>query len=136
MEGSSTGEVNPLGPVQEYVAPEYVLELRFKVVPAQTGLLLVSVGDNGPGLTVTETVLTVLVHPFTVIVNEYVPVAAVLAFIIVGSSNSEVNPFGPVQLYIAPTTVLLVKFKVLPAQIGLLLLTVGAAGDGVTVTVT
>jgi ABC-type uncharacterized transport system ATPase subunit len=48
----------------------------------------------------------------------------------------DVNPFGPVQLYVAPGTVVAVKFKVDPAQIGELLPAVGAAGIGCTTTVT
>ena len=48
----------------------------------------------------------------------------------------DVNPFGPVQVYVAPAIVLAVKFKVAPAQIGELLPAVGAAGIGFTVTVT
>src|SRR5450759_3549759 len=59
---------------------------------------------------------------------------AVVAFAIVGSCWSEEKPFGPVHAYVAPLTVDAVRFSVLPAQRGLLLPAVGAAGTGLTVT--
>ena len=43
--------------------------------------------------------------------------------------------FGPVQLYVAPATVLAVRLSGDPAQTGLLLPAVGVAGIGFTVTV-
>ena len=42
--------------------------------------------------------------------------------------------FGPLHEYVAPATLLAVRFKVDPAQIGELLDAVGAAGVGFTVT--
>jgi hypothetical protein len=48
----------------------------------------------------------------------------------------DVKPFGPVHVYVAPGTVLAVRFRVELAQMGLLLPAVGAAGMGLTVTVT
>jgi hypothetical protein len=44
--------------------------LRFKVVPAQTGLLLEAVGVGGMGLTVMVTVPGDDAHPFTVAVTK------------------------------------------------------------------
>jgi hypothetical protein len=45
------------------------------------------------------------------------------------------NEFGPVQLYVAPETVGVVKFIVDPKQTGELLLAVGVAGNEFTTTV-
>jgi hypothetical protein len=59
-----------------------------------------------------------------------------VAFSIVGFCTAEVNPFGPVQLYVAPLIVDAVRFSVDPSQTGLLLPAVGAAGIGLTVTLT
>ena len=39
-----------------------------------------------------------LVHPLTVAVTVYTPLAAVVTFGIEGSRSDEVKPFGPVQL--------------------------------------
>jgi hypothetical protein len=46
------------------------------------------------------------------------------------------NPFGPVQLYVAPDTVEALSVSVEPAQIGPLFDAVGADGIALTVTVT
>jgi len=46
-----------------------------------------------------------------------------------------VNPFGPVQLYVAPDMVDAVRLRVPPAHTGVLLPAVGAAGKAFTVTV-
>ena len=45
------------------------------------------------------------------------------------------NPFGPVQVYVAPATVDAVKFSVDPSQRGPLLETVDTAGIAFTTTV-
>jgi len=136
MEGFCDEEEKPFGPVHEYVAPTILLAVKFKVLPAQIGELLPAVGAAGIALTVTVTVPAGPVHPATVAVTEYVPVAAVVAFAMEGFCEDEEKPFGPVHEYVAPTILLAVKFKVLPAQIGELLPAVGAAGIGLTVTVT
>lgn len=53
----------------------------------------------GTAFTVTVVVATLLVHPFTVTVREYVPAIAALALAFTeGSSSEELKPFGPVQL--------------------------------------
>jgi hypothetical protein len=44
MEGSSDPEEKPLGPVQKYVAPAMVFELRLRVAPTHIGLLDEMVG--------------------------------------------------------------------------------------------
>ena len=128
------GELKLFGPVHAYVAPATVFEVRFNVCPEQTGELLPTVGVAGVGFTVTATVLCALVHPPTVIVSEYVPLAAVVALGMVGSSFVELKLFGPVHAYVAPTTVFAVRFRVFPEHTGVLLPTVGAAGVGFTVT--
>jgi len=122
------------GPVHEYAAPATVLANRFSGEPAHTGLLLLAVGAIGIGFTVTLVVASALVQPLTVTVTEYVPVASVVAAAIDGFCKVEEKVLGPVHAYVAPATVLEVRFKVLPAHIGLLLLAVGAAGIGLTVT--
>ena len=50
------------------------------------------------------------------------------ATLTVGFCTFDANPNGPVQLYVAPTTVLAVKLNIPPLQTGPLLLAVGAAG--------
>jgi hypothetical protein len=49
MEGFCEEEVNPLGPVQEYVAPETALVVKLIVAPIQTGELLFGFGVAGIG---------------------------------------------------------------------------------------
>ena len=91
-------EVNPLGPLQLYVAPAIALVVREIVDPAQTGLLLEATGVAGMGLTTTFVVAGELVQPATVAVTEYVPAFAVVAAGIEGFCNAELKEFGPVQL--------------------------------------
>jgi hypothetical protein len=54
MEGFCSADVNPLGPVHEYVAPAIVLAVRFNVDPTHNGPLLPVTGVEGivPGPTV------------------------------------------------------------------------------------
>jgi hypothetical protein len=106
------------------------------VFPAQTGLLLEAVGVAGCGLTVTAIVPAALVHPATVAVTEYVPLAAIVAAGMEGFCKVEVKPFGPVHEYDAPTILEAERLSVEPAQIGALLVAVGAAGVGLTTTLT
>jgi hypothetical protein len=61
-------------------------------------------------------------------------VAAVVALEMDGFCKADAKPFGPVQAYVAPDTVGVVRFSVLPAQTGLLLDTVGVAGMALTTT--
>ena len=109
--------------------------VRFNVEPTQIGELLPAVGVAGIGFTTTTVVPAALIQPITVAVTEYVPAANEVALAIEGFCNVEVKLFGPVQLYVAPATVLAVKFKTVPAQIAELLPAVGAAGVGFTITV-
>jgi hypothetical protein len=60
-------EVNPLGPLQEYVAPAIVLAVKLSVLPSQIGLLLAAVGAAGVAFTTTVTVAGVLAHPLLAI---------------------------------------------------------------------
>ena len=57
-----------------------------------------------------------------------------MALAIVGFCREDVNPFGPVQLYVALATVDAVRFSVDPAQTAPLLLAV-TTGIGSTVTI-
>ena len=109
--------------------------LNVNVDPAQIGPLFDAVGVAGIALTVAVVDPAGLVHPFTVIVTLYVPVAAVVAFVIVGFCKADVNPFGPVQLYVAPATVEVLNVNVDPAQIGPSFDAVGVAGIASTVAV-
>ena len=102
--------------------------LNVNVDPAQIGPLLDAVGVAGIAFTVAVVDPAALVHPLTVIVTSYVPVAAVVAFVIVGFCKADVNPFGPVQLYVAPATVEVLNVNVDPAQIGPSFDAVGVAG--------
>ncbi len=79
MEGFCSVDVKLFGPVHEYVAPETKLDVRFNVLPVQTGELLVTVGAAGGVFTAHTTVPTELVQPLTDTVREYVPAAAAVA---------------------------------------------------------
>ena len=128
-------DVKLLGPVQTYVAPVTSVAVRFKVLPAHIGPLFPAVGAVGIALTVAVVVPAVLVHPLTVAMTLYSPVAAVVALAIVGFCKVDVKLLGPVQTYVAPVTSVAVRFKVLPAHIGPLFPAVGAVGIALTVAV-
>jgi hypothetical protein len=87
----------------------------------------------GKVFTVTVT-LEVFVHPFTVTVTVYVPLIVVVAFVRDGFCKEDEYPPGPFHAYVAPVTVGVVKFMVLPAHTGELLPAV-AVGNAFTVTV-
>ena len=76
-------EVNPLGPLQLYVVP-VLLAVKLNVCPEHTVLLLPAIGAAGVAFIVTLVVPAVPVHPFSVAVTEYVPVAARVTLTIVG----------------------------------------------------
>ena len=124
-----------LGPVQAYVAPATVGVVKLSVPPAQIGPLFAAVGVAGAVLTVAVVVPAREVQPATVSVTEYVPVAAVVAPTIEGFWREEVKAFRPVQEYVAPATVGVVRASVPPAQIGPLFAAVGVAGIALTVAV-
>ena len=104
--------------------------VKFRVLPSHKGPLLLAVGAVGIGFTVTFVVPAGPVHPPAVAVTEYVPLAKVVADTMLGFCNVELNPFGPVQLYVAPAITLAVRSNVDPEQIALLLPAVGATGLG------
>jgi hypothetical protein len=52
----------------------------------------------------------------------------------IGSSTDDVNPPGPVQLYVAPAIVFAVRRILFPVQTGVLLPAVGVVGAGLTMT--
>ena len=105
-----------------------MVALRLSVCPEHTGVLLPAEGEEGDELTTTEVVPAAPVHPFVVIVKEYDPASAEETPATEGSSMVEVKLFGPVQAYVAPAMVGALKFRVNPAQMGLLLDMDGAAG--------
>src|SRR6185295_19661684 len=74
------------------------------------------------------------VQPLTVMVTEYVPASAVVAFARVGFCCEEVKLFGPVHEYVAPATVGVERLIVAPSQYGPSLLALGGAGAGFTTT--
>ena len=94
---------------------------------------LLSLQETPVPLTVAAVVAPVDAQPLTVTVTVYVPPAAPVAFGIDGFCALEVNPFGPVQLYVAPATVDALRFRVAPAQIGPLFDAPGADGAALTV---
>src|SRR5213075_3059288 len=75
-----------------------------------------------------------LVQLLTVMVTEYVPASAVVAFVRVGFCNDDVKPFGPVHEYVAPLTVGVFSWIVWPEQYGPVFDAVGVAGIGLTTT--
>jgi DNA-binding beta-propeller fold protein YncE len=133
--GFRTAEVKPLGPVQLYVAPATRGVDRFSVWPVHKGPLLVAVGVAGNGLTTTVVDPAALGQPPTVIVTLYVPASVGSTLVIVGFRTAEVNPPGPVQLYVAPATRGVERLSVAPVHKGPLLVAVGVAGKGLTTTV-
>jgi hypothetical protein len=79
--------------------PLALLEESVTLPPLQNvvGPLGVIVGVAGVALTTTFVVPAADGQPFTVMVTEYVPPSAVVAFARVGFCSEEVNPFGPVH---------------------------------------
>ena len=106
------------------------------MLPTQTGLVPEATGVIGVEFTVAFTVPAILEQPFTVIISEYVPLAALVAPGMLGFCAADENPFGPLHEYVAPTTALVVKFSVCPTQTGLFVPGAGVAGIGLTVTLT
>src|SRR5260221_535463 len=127
----------PMGlPLRDHWFPVALLDVRVTLPPAQkvVGPPGVIVGVAGIGLTVTFVVPGADVHPMTVMVTEYVPASAVAALARVGFCSAELNPFGPVQAYVAPPTVGVEREIVPPAQYGPVFEAVGVAGIGLTTT--
>ena len=110
------------------MAPTIVLELRFKALPAQTGVFELAVGVAGKVFTTTTVVPATLAQPELVAVTLYVPDAATVGFAMLGFCNVDVKPFGPVHEYVAPATVLELRFKAFPAQTGVFELATGVVG--------
>jgi hypothetical protein len=118
--------------------PDPVLDVALKVT---TALFAQTVcGEpaltTGVGSTTTNSVPALLVHPFTVTVTEYVPASTLVAPGMLVFCVEAVNPFGPVQEYVAPATKFDVRLIVEPSHTGLLLFAFGATGVGFTVTLT
>jgi hypothetical protein len=132
--GFCSADVNPFGPVHEYVAPLTVGVESEIVAPAQYGPPFDAVGVAGSALTTTLVEPAAEVQPFTVTVIEYVPASAVVAFVLVGFWIADVNPFGPVHEYVAPLTTGVDSEIVAPAQYGPPFDAVGIAGTGLTTT--
>jgi hypothetical protein len=79
--------------------------VRLLVWPRQiVAGVLATTGVLGVVFTVTLTG-ALLVHPFSVAWKVYVPLAAKVAFAVLGSSNVLVNPFGPLQRKLVPMSV-------------------------------
>src|SRR5881398_2021285 len=104
------------------------------VAPSQYGPPLVAVGVAGIALTTTFVVPAAEEQPFTVIVTEYVPASAVVAFERVGFCCAEVKPFGPLHEYVAPPTNAVESEIVAPSQYGPPFDAVGVAGVALTTT--
>src|ERR1044071_9673417 len=127
-------DVKPFGPVHEYVAPVTAGVESAIATPSQYGPPLLAVGVAGVALTRTLVVPAAEVQPLTVMVTEYVPASAVVAFARVGFCCVEVKPFGPVHAYVAPLTNAVESEMVAPAQYGPPLLAVGVVGMALTTT--
>jgi hypothetical protein len=107
--------------------------VKFKLLPSQTAELFAAVGDDGIGFTTTAVLTGMLVH-CVVTVTEYDPAFAEVTLLMTGFCWDDVNPFGPVQLYVAPAMVDANKFSELPWQTGELLLINGGVGNGIVAT--
>jgi hypothetical protein len=110
--------------------------LKAIVAPSQKGPLLEAVGVAGSGVTTTVVSPAGDVQPSTVTVTEYVPAIAADALVIAGSRSEDVNPFGPVHEYMAPTTAGVLREIVPSSQNGPLFDADGAAGMGLIATLT
>ena len=97
--------------------------------------MLEATGEEGIGFTVTLVVVVALVQPFTVTEALYIPAFKIVAFEIEGFCNEDVNPFGPVQEYIAPAIVEAFNKTVFPVHTGELFVNEGGDGIGFTITV-
>ena len=117
-----------------YVAPEIKLVERFKVEPSHKGLLLVMTGADGGIFIITSVVDVWEAQLLTVIIRLYTPAFNEVVLLITGLCRLEVNPFGPVQLYVAPRIYSAMRFKVEPSQRGPLFEIVAADGIGLTTT--
>ena len=73
-------------------------------------------------------------QPLDDVITEYDPPFAVVTLFITGFCKADVNPFGPVQLYVAPDTVDAVRFNIDPTHRGPLLPTNAFAGIAFTTT--
>ena len=127
-------EVKPFGPLHAYAAPATKGVVNAMVAPSQYGPPFEALGVPGGALTMTSVVPAAEVQPLAVTVTEYVPLSAVVELGMVGFCNAEVNPFGPVQAYVAPPTAGVVRLIVAPSQYGPSLPAVGVAGAGFTTT--
>ena len=132
--GFCCDDVKPFGPVHEYVAPETKAVESEIVAPVQYGPPLLAVGVAGVALTTTFVVPAAEAQPLTVMVTEYVPASAVVAFARVGFCCAEVKAFGPVHAYVAPLTNAIESEIVAPAQYGPPFDAVGVAGVALTTT--
>src|SRR5947207_2302217 len=132
--GFCCAKVKPFGPVHAYVAPLTNGVESAIVAPSQYGPPLLAVGVAGVALTTTFVVPAAEVQPFTVMVTEYVPASASVAFARVGVCCDDVKPFGPVHEYVAPETKAVESEIVAPVQYGPPLLAVGVAGIALTTT--
>ena len=95
------------------------------VLGVQIGELDEMAGAAGAALMTTFCVAVAEVHPATTTYSEYTPLMAAVALPRVGSSTPEVQPPGPDQTYVAPGKVGPFKMRVVPAQIGLLVVKFG-----------
>src|SRR5437763_14647282 len=82
--------------------------------------------------TTTPVVPAAEVQPLTVIVTEYVPASAVVAFARVGFCRDDVNPFGPLHAYVAAETAGVERAIVAPSQYRPRVVEGGGAGLGCT----
>ena len=134
-DGFCVADVNADGPLHAYVAPDTVGAVKLIALPEHTGELLVAAGVAGNEFTTTVVVPARLVHPPTVTVKLYVPAIAAVAPVRVGFWVADVYPDGPVQAYVAPVTVGVVKVIAEPAHTGELLVGAGVDGNAFTATV-
>ena len=78
-------------------------------------------------------VVAVVVQPLVVAATVYVPLARVVALLMVGFCSVELKPFGPVHEYVAPATVVALSWIVAGAQYGPVFVAV-SDGFGLTTT--
>jgi hypothetical protein len=114
--------------------PVVVEAVRLIASPVHTGVFEPMAGVPGVALMVTATVDTAEVHPFSVMVTEYVPASASVAGVTIGFCTDDEKLLGPLQEYV-PVAADEVRLSASPVQTGEFDPATRAAGVALIITV-